>query len=156
MQSHLLKKQPDKVDFRWYRCENFVAFLEKVYSRRCQTDCPVELLLYTGNTFLTDDGIVEDLKEQSNSLILKFRKIWFMGEKICGCVIPNEIQLDNARKYKFFVKQEGKPARSTREVFDNKKDAIQRGKEFVKANSGLFPPRNGEAQYLWGVADESE
>ena len=126
--------------------ENFVAFLGNICSKEYQTDCPVELLLHTTDTTLTDDVILADIESQSDNLKLKFRKVWLMTGKICGCVIPNRIQREDSKKYTFYAKQDGKPAISTHEVFSNTKDAIKRGEEFVKANPDMFPPEDGEVR----------
>ena len=135
--------------------ENFVAFLKNICSKKYKTDCPVELLLYTNGTTLTDDLILIDIDSQSNSLKSQFRKVWFMGEKVCGCVIPNSIQRDNSRKFNFYAKQNGKPAIYTREEFDDYKDAIKRGEEFVKANPDMFPLEDGEVHISWKYAGDS-
>ena len=136
--------------------DNFVTFLGTICSKKYKTDYPVELLLYTNGTTLTDDVILIDIDSQSNSLISQFRKVWFMGEKVCGCVIPNRIPRDDSEKYKFYAKQDGKPAIFTREKFDGYKEAIKRGEEFVKANPDLFPVEDGEVRISWQVADSSE
>lgn len=155
----LKKDQPAEPTFKCLNdmrtmSENFVAFLKEICTKRYQTNYPVELLLYTSRTTLTDDVIIDDIDNQSNSLKLQFRKVWLMTEDVCGCVIPNRIPRDDSKKYCFSAKQDGNPAICTREEFNSPKDAKKYGKKFVEANPEMFPPEKGEVQISWHVAGD--
>jgi len=154
----------DEAPFKYLRdfetsSNYFAEWLKGKFSdqNKYQTDCPMALLLYeNGRTGLTNDIILADIEEHSEILIPIFRKVWFMGEEVCGCVIPNGIELDSNKKYRVSVKQEGKPGIFIPELFDNRKDAIRSGKEFAKAHPTLFPPEDGEVCYPWMAVDEGE
>lgn len=158
----------DEAPFKWLRdfstsSNDIAKWLKKHFSNKnkYQTDCPMELLLYVdGRTSYPDENILADIEDNSELLTHIFGKVWFMGEKVCGCAIPNEIESGWNKKYSVSVYQEGKPRIIVSEripkLFDNRKDAIQAGKEFATANPSLFPPEDGAVSCSWMVVDEEE
>jgi hypothetical protein len=52
-------------------------------NKKYDTDLPIELLCYTnGRVVPTDDQILEEARNISNSVKGPFRKIWLLGEKL--------------------------------------------------------------------------
>ena len=63
--------------------EVFRGKLEKSY----RTDCPIELLCYTGRTGVSDDICLATLRRLATTHGLgPFRRVWFLGGKSCELV----------------------------------------------------------------------
>ena len=58
-------------------------------SKNYRTDYPIELLFYTdGRVVQTPDMSISSIRDLFSSGTGRFRRVWFMGNETCECVVP--------------------------------------------------------------------